>query len=124
MVYDLTSDIGEVETVFLGGLAPSNPGDFFFLGDLLFGLGLELDLEFLVGSHVDSGVVSLGLLLASDLSEHSRSLSELGTVINTLPLASDLGLASNNHRSIEHLVFSFLNNHVRDSLSGVNEVEV
>lgn len=124
MVNNFTGDISEVETVLFGGLAPSNPGDFFFLGDLLFGLGLELDLEFFVGGHVDSGVVSLGFLLASDLSEHSRSLSELGTVINTLPLASDLGLASNNHRSIEHLVFSFLDNHVRDSLSGVNEVEV
>jgi len=91
---------------------------------LLLHLGLNLDIEVLASGLVHSGVVRLRLLLSSDLSEHSWVLVELRAKRDASVLASDLSSASLDDCSVEELVLTFFDDHVRDGLSGVYEVKV
>lgn len=117
-----TRNIGEV--VALRSLLPGNPGNFLFLSHRHLDLALEFNSELSVGGVVDSGVVSLRALLGSDLSEYGRRLFEVLIELDLNPSSSNSGFASLDHSSVKEFVGTFFNDHVRDSLFGMVEVEI
>jgi hypothetical protein len=82
------------------GEIPSDPRDFFVLGDFLFLFGLDHDLEAFVGDEVLSRGVWVVSLLSSDLSEHNWSFLEVMSELDSGPFVVSSSFSSFEPSSI------------------------